>query len=511
MSREAKLATLAEKRAKILAGGGEKRVAKQHESGKLTARERINALLDEGSFIEIDQFVTHRSPDLGELPGEGVVTGYGTIDGRLIYLSSQDFTVSGGSLGEMHADKMAKVMDLALAVGAPFIAINDSGGARIQEGIGSLDGFGQIFKRNTIASGVIPQISVILGPCAGGAVYSPAITDFIFMSKQGNMYITGPAVIKSVTGEEVSMEVLGGPHTHTAISGNAHFAAPTEDEVFNQIRRLLSFLPSNNLEGAPICECNDPAERMEDILLDIVPDDPNRPYDMKDIIVALADNKDFMEVQENFAKNMIIGFIRLNGMTVGVIANQPQVMAGCMDINGSDKAARFVRMCDAFGIPLLTLCDTPGFLPGVAQEHNGIQRHGAKLLYAFSEATVPKMTVITRKGYGGAYIAMCSKSIGCDTAIAWPSAQIAVMGAAGAVNILDHKAIKEAADPAALRTQKIAEYEDKFANPYCAAALGYVDIITEPEKTRYYLIRSLETLLTKKETRPGKKHGNIPL
>ncbi|HHT63761.1 MAG TPA: methylmalonyl-CoA carboxyltransferase [Clostridia bacterium] len=516
MSREEKLAKLSQKRDKVLGGGGPKRIEKQHQAGKLTARERIDKLLDKGSFVELDQFVVHRGVEFGmqdvEAPGEGVVTGYGTIDGRLVYLFSQDFTVLGGSLGEMHAAKICKVMDLALKMGAPFIGINDSGGARIQEGIDALNGYGEIFKRNTLASGVIPQISVIMGPCAGGAVYSPALTDFIFMTdKTSQMFITGPQVIKAVTGEEVSSEDLGGALTHNRVSGNAHFFAVDEEDCFHQIKRLLSYIPSNNLDPVPVVKTNDPAERMDEILKTVVPDDANKAYDMMDVITALADNRDFFEIQPHFAKNIIIGFMRLNGISVGVIANQPKVMAGCLDINCSDKASRFIRFCDAFGIPLLTIVDTPGYLPGVGQEHGGIIRHGAKLLYAYSEATVPKIQLITRKAYGGAYLAMCAKSLGADTSIAWPSAEIAVMGAQGAANIVFRKEIANAENPNEKRQEKIAEYEEKFSNPYCAAARGFADLVIEPEKTRYFLIKSLESLLTKRESRPGKKHGNIPV
>lgn len=515
MSREAKLEKLAAKRQEVLLGGGEKKIEKQHQSGKMTARERIDALLDEGSFVELDQFVTHRGTQFGMdkavAPGEGVVTGYGTVDGRLVYVYSQDFTVLGGSLGEMHAAKICKVMDLAVKVGAPIVGINDSGGARIQEGVDALNGYGEIFKRNTLASGVVPQLSVIMGPCAGGAVYSPALTDFVFMVNKANMFITGPQVIKSVTGEDVSAEELGGAMSHNRVSGNAHFYAADEAECIGQIRRLLSFLPANNLEGAPLFDCADPAERVDEILATVVPDDPNKAYDMHDVITAIADNHDFFEVQPYWAANLITGYIRLNGISVGVIANQPKAMAGCLDINASDKGGRFIRFCDAMGIPLLTFVDTPGYLPGVAQEHGGIIRHGAKLLYAYSEATVPKMTVITRKAYGGAYLAMCAKSLGADVAIAWPTAQIAVMGAQGAANIVFRKDIESAEDPAAKRAEKIAEYEDKFSNPYCAASRGLVDMVIEPDNTRYYLIKSLDSLLSKKESRPGKKHGNLPV
>lgn len=515
MSNEAKLANMAAKRAEILGGGGEKKIEKQHQSGKMTARERIDALLDENSFVELDQFVTHRGTQFGmdrvNAPGEGVVTGYGTIDGRLVYLYAQDFTVLGGSLGEMHAKKICKVMDLAVKVGAPLIGINDSGGARIQEGIDALNGYGEIFRRNTLASGVIPQLSVILGPCAGGAVYSPALTDFIFMADKANMFITGPQVIKAVTGEDVSAEMLGGAMTHNQTSGNAHFYAGSEAECMQQIRTLLSYLPSNNLEGVPVCACADSPARADELLQDIIPDSDNQAYDMKDVITAVADDHCFFEIQPHWAQNIVIGYIRLNGVSVGVIANQPKVMAGCLDINASDKASRFIRFCDAMGIPLLTFVDTPGYLPGVAQEHGGIIRHGAKLLYAYSEASVPKLTVITRKAYGGAYLAMCAKSLGADTAIAWPTAEIAVMGAQGAANIVFRKEIDAAEDPAAMRQQKIAEYEDKFSNPYCAAARGFVDLVIEPETTRYYLIKSLDAMLSKRESRPGKKHGNLPV
>lgn len=516
MSREEKLAKLAKKREKVLLGGGPKRIEKQHKAGKLTARERIEKLLDEGSFVEIDQFVEHRGVEFGmqevEAPGEGVVTGYGTIDGRLVYLFSQDFTVLGGSLGEMHAAKICKAMDLAVKMGAPFIGINDSGGARIQEGIDALNGYGEIFKRNTLASGVVPQLSVIMGPCAGGAVYSPALTDYIFMVDQtSQMFITGPQVIKSVTGEQVTAEALGGAMAHNQVSGNAHFYAVDEEECIAQIKKLLSYLPSNNLDQVPVVATNDAVDRMDEVLKTVVPDDPNKAYDMMDVITAIADDRDFFEVQPYWANNIVIGFLRLNGRAVGVIANQPKVMAGCLDINCSDKASRFIRFCDAFGIPLLTIVDTPGYLPGVAQEHGGIIRHGAKLLYAYSEATVPKLQLITRKAYGGAYLAMCAKSLGADMAIAWPTAQIAVMGAQGAANIVFRKEIEKADNPAEKRKEKIADYEERFSNPYCAAARGFADIVIEPEKTRPYLIKSLEMLLTKRETRPGKKHGNLPV
>ncbi|GAW94257.1 acyl-CoA carboxylase subunit beta [Calderihabitans maritimus] len=516
MAMEDMIKLLAEKKAKILQGGGEKRVKKQHEAGKLTARERIKLLLDEGSFVEIDQFVTHRCTEFGmdqvEAPGEGVVTGYGTIDGRLVYVYAQDFTVIGGTLGEMHAAKICKVLDMAMKMGAPVIGMNDSGGARIQEGVDALNGYGEIFKRNTLASGVIPQISVIMGPCAGGAVYSPALTDYIFMVEgTSQMFITGPQVIKAVTGEEISVEELGGARTHNQISGVAHFQAQSEEECVMMIKRLLSFIPSNNLEDPPVVECTDPVDRCDEGLREVVPDDPNKPYDVRDVIVPIIDNGDFFEIHQGWAQNIIIGFGRLNGRTVGIIANQPKVLAGCLDINASDKASRFVRFCDAFNIPLLTLVDTPGYLPGTEQEYGGIIRHGAKLLYAYSEATVPKLTLVLRKAYGGAYLAMCAKALGADQAFAWPSAEIAVMGPEGAANIIFRKEIQAADNPPEVRQQKIQEYREKFANPYVAASRGFIDIVLDPKETRPYLIKALETLLTKRENRPGKKHGNIPV
>ncbi len=510
-----KLAQLIKKREEVILGGGQDKIDKHHAKGKYTARERINKILDEGSFVELDQFVVHRGTAFGfdkvKAPGEGVVTGYGTVDGRLVYVFSQDFTVQGGSLGEMHAAKICKVMELAVKNGAPCIGINDSGGARIQEAVDALNGYGRIFKLNTLASGVVPQLSIIMGPCAGGAVYSPALTDFIFMVDKCQMFITGPAVIQSVTGEVVTAEALGGARTHNTKSGNAHFYAATEDECIEQVKTLLSFLPSNNMEGAPVFACDDPVERCEESLLSIIPDNPNKPYNMKDVITAIADNGYLFEVHENFAKNIVTGFIRLNGRSVGVIANQPCVGAGCLDIDCSDKASRFIRLCDAFNIPILTCVDTPGYLPGVAQEHGGIIRHGAKLLYAYSEATVPLLVLITRKAYGGAYLAMCGKSLGADVAIAWPTAQIAVMGASGAANIVFAKDIKNSSNPEKTRAEKIAEYEEEFANPYKAAARGFVDLVVEPDKTRYYLCKSLDSLLGKKESRPARKHGNIPL
>lgn len=511
-----KLTDLQRRRAEIEAGGGEAKIKKQHESKKKTARERILALLDAGSFVEVDAFVEHRSTAFGmdkvKAPGEGVVTGYGTVDGRLVFVYAQDFTVIGGSLGEMHAKKICKVMDMAVKMGAPIIGMNDSGGARIQEGIAALSGFGEIFYRNTIASGVIPQISVIMGPCAGGAVYSPAITDFIFMVENtSQMFITGPAVIKSVTGEDVTAEELGGALTHSQKSGVAHFSAKTEDECIAQIRKLIAYLPSNNLEDAPFDMPTDPINRLSDKLTTIVPNEANKAYDMKEVIAEIVDTDSFMEVQAEFAKNIIVGFAKMNGATVGIVANQPKVMAGSLDTDSSDKAARFIRFCDSFNIPIVTLTDVPGYMPGVEQEHDGIIRHGAKLLYAYSEATVPKINVIVRKAYGGAYIAMSSKHLGADAVFAWPTAEIAVMGPEGAANIIFKKDIAQSADPITTRAEKIAEYRDKLANPYEAAKLGFVDDVIEPDSTRPRIIAALEMLASKRETRPTKKHGNIPV
>ena len=507
---------LLELKARLRQGGGEKAVEKQHAAGKQTARERLEKLFDPQSFVETGLFVKHRCQNFGmekkETPGEGVVTGYGTIDGRLVYAAAQDFTVMGGSLGEMHAAKIAAAQEAALKVGAPMICINDSGGARIQEGVDALAGYGRIFYNNTMASGVIPQISVIMGPCAGGAVYSPALTDFIFMVKgTGQMYITGPQVIKSVTGEAVTAEELGGAMAHNSASGCAHFAADSEDDCIAQIRRLLSFLPQNNMDPAPVYPCGDDLNREDEALNDLVPESPNKSYDMMDVIRSIADNGDVFEYQQYYARNIITAFIRLGGKSVGVIASQPKFMAGCLDINASDKASRFIRTCDAFNIPLLTLEDVPGFLPGTQQERGGIIRHGAKMLYAYSEATVPKVTVITRKAYGGAYIGMCSKHLGADMVFAWPDAEIAVMGADGAANIIFSKDIKAAADPAAERAAKIAQYQDAMMNPYVAAARGYVDDIILPSETRKYLISAFDALAGKHADRPRKKHGNIPL
>ena len=511
-----KLTELQYRRSQIEKGGGEAKIKKQHEANKLTARERICKLLDEGSFVEIDAFVTHRCADFGmdcvEAPGEGVVTGYGTVDGRLTYVYAQDFTVIGGSLGEMHAKKICKVMDMAAKMGAPIIGMNDSGGARIQEGIDALSGFGEIFFRNTRNSGVIPQISVIMGPCAGGAVYSPAITDFIFMvEKTSQMFITGPQVIKSVTGEDVTADDLGGSKVHAEKSGVAHFTAASDEECIAQIRKLLSFLPSNNLEGTPVSEVTDEINRVSEALTTIVPDEPTKAYDVKNVITQIADNGDFLEVQKDFAQNIVVGFVKMNGISVGIVANQPKVMAGSLDIDSSDKAARFIRFCDSFNIPLVTLTDVPGYFPGVDQEQGGIIRHGAKLLYAYSEATVPKINVILRKAYGGAYIAMSSKHVGADMVMAWPTAEIAVMGPEGAANIIFKKDIANSADPINTRAEKIQEYRNRFASPYVAAARGYVDDVIEPDSTRPRIIAALEMLMSKRDSLPAKKHGNLPV
>lgn len=504
------------RRQNIEQGGGEEKIKKQHDAGKMTARERISELLDEGSFVEIDSFIKHRSTEFGmdktEAPGEGVVTGYGTIEGRLIYVYAQDFTVIGGSLGEMQAMKICKIMDMAVKMGAPLIGINDSGGARIQEGIDSLKGFGEIFYRNTLASGVIPQISVIMGPCAGGAVYSPAITDFIFMVDQtSQMFITGPQVIKAVTGEDVTFDALGGSEAHNSVSGVAHFRYPSEKECIQGIKKLISFLPENNLTDSPMYECDDDLNKVNEELNSIIPEGANKPYDIKDIIKRIVDSGDFFEIHEYYAQNIVVGFGRMNGSTVGIIANQPKVLAGVLDVNSSDKAARFIRFCDAFNIPIITITDVPGYLPGVGQEHSGVIRHGAKLLFAYSEATVPKINVIVRKAYGGAYIAMSSKHLGADMVFAWPTAEIAVMGPEGAANIIFRKEISQAVDPNEVRNQKIEEYRDKFSNPYIAAARGYVDDVIEPATTRPRIISALEMLASKRENRPTKKHGNIPL
>lgn len=511
-----KIDRLLEESSKIMEGGGQARIEKQHNSGKLTARERIDLLLDEDSFIEIGKFVKHRSTNFSmdkvQAPSDGVVTGYGTVDGRLVYVYAQDFTVQGGSLGEMHANKIARIQEMALKMGAPIVGINDSGGARIQEGVDSLSGYGKIFYRNTAASGVIPQISVIMGPCAGGAVYSPALTDFTFMvDKTSMMFITGPQVIKSVTGEEVSQEELGGASTHNTVSGVAHFIDNTEEECIDRIKELLSYLPSNNLDMVPVYESDDNINRIEESLNEIIPENPSKPYDIKDVIATIADEGKFFEIQEAYAKNIVIGYIRLAGKTIGVVANQPKVLAGVLDINASDKAGRFIRTCDAFNIPLLSLVDVPGFLPGTDQEYGGIIRHGAKMLYAFCEATVPKVTVILRKAYGGAYIAMCSKELGADQVFAWPDAEIAVMGPEGAANIIFKNDIKNAENPVEIRSQKIDEYRDAVANPYIAANRGYVDDVIIPSTSRPRLISAYDMLESKREKNPSKKHGNVPL
>jgi methylmalonyl-CoA decarboxylase subunit alpha len=516
---EKKIKELFELRQKAKLGGGEKRIAAQHKKGKLTARERLALLLDEGSFEEFDMFVCHRCIDFGlekeSYLSDGVVTGYGTIDGRLVYVFSQDFTVFGGSLSEMYAAKICKIMDMAMKNGAPVIGINDSGGARIQEGVKSLGGYAEIFQRNILASGVVPQISAIFGPCAGGAVYSPALTDFNIMTKDTSyMFVTGPKVVKSVTGEDVTVEQLGGASVHASKSGVAHFAAENEEEGIMLIRKLLSYLPSNNLEEPPIYACDDPINRLEDFLNDFIPENPNKPYDMKDVIQAIADNHEMLEVQRDYAANIITAFARFNGMSVGIVANQPKYLAGVLDINSSRKAARFVRFCDAFNIPILTLVDVPGFLPGTTQEYGGIIIHGAKLLYAYGEATVPKVTVILRKAYGGAYDVMSSKHLRGDINYAWPNAEIAVMGAKGAIEVLlssEIGKIEDEAKRAEFIASKEEEYREKFANPYVAAQHGYIDDVIEPRNTRFRVIRALQSLSTKKVVNPPKKHSNIPL
>ena len=514
-----KVAQLIELREEARLGGGQKRIDAQHAKGKYTARERIQMLLDEGSFEEFDMFVTHRCYDFGmeksHTYGDGVVTGYGTIDGRLVYIFAQDFTVSGGSLSKTMSEKICKVMDMAMRAGAPCIGLNDSGGARIQEWVNALAGYAEIFQRNVMASGVIPQISVILGPCAGGAVYSPALTDFTIMKRDTSyMFLTGPAVVKTVTGEDVTQEQLGGASVHTSKSGVADFAASTEEEAMELIRKLISYIPQNNMEDAPLAPCTDSISRLEDSLNEIIPDSPNKPYDMYEVIRAIVDNGDFLEVHESFAKNVITCFARFNGQSVGIIANQPKYMAGVLDINASRKAARFVRFCDAFNIPLVTLVDVPGFLPGTGQEYGGVITHGAKLLFAYCEATVPKVTVTLRKSYGGAYIVMSSKHIRGDINYAWPSAEIAVMGASGAVEVLFAREIAKIEDPAqkaAFIAEKEEEYRQKFSNPYNAAKYGYIDDVIEPRNTRFRIIRALQSLATKRLTNPAKKHSNIPL
>jgi propionyl-CoA carboxylase beta chain len=516
MTMRERVALLERRAAEAELGGGAERLEAQHRKGKLSARERLDLLLDEGSFVELDRFVVHRSHDFGleeqRIYGDGVVTGHGRIDGRLVYVFSQDFTVFGGSLSEAFAEKICKVMDLAVRNGAPVIGLNDSGGARIQEGVVSLGGYAEIFLRNTLASGVVPQISAILGPCAGGAVYSPAITDFTFMVRKSSyMFVTGPNVVKTVTHEDVTMEELGGADTHHETSGVAHFACDSEPACLQSIRELLQFLPSNNVDEAPRGKDADPHDRRDEALLDVVPDNPNKPYDMHDVIRRVVDDGTFFEVQRGFAANILCGFAHLGGFSVGIVANQPAVLAGVLDINASTKAARFIRFCDAFNVPIVTLEDVPGFLPGVAQEHSGIIRHGAKLLYAYCEATVPKLTVITRKAYGGAYDVMSSKHIRGDFNVAWPTAEIAVMGPKGAVEILFRKEIAESDDPQAATDAKIDDYREKFAHPYIAAGRGYLDDIIDPRDTRPRLIEALETLRTKRDRNPPRKHGNIPL
>jgi methylmalonyl-CoA decarboxylase subunit alpha len=511
-----KLELLRAKKEKLSLGGGQKRIDKQHSQGKLTARERMVQLFDEQTFVELDAFVKLRSTAFGldklDLEGESVVTGYGRVDGRLVYAFSQDFTVTGGALGEMHASKVVKAMDAAAKVGAPLVGLNDSGGARIQEAVDALSGYGDIFFRNSIFSGVIPQISAIMGPCAGGAVYSPALTDFILMVDQkSQMFITGPQVIKTVTGEQVSAEDLGGAMTNNKVSGNAHFIAESDQDCIDDVRRLIGFLPSNNLETAPAVECTDDVNRQIPELDTLVPDGANKAYDIHDVILPIVDNGEFMEYQPYFATNLITGYARINGQSVGVVANQPKVMAGCLDINAADKAARFIRTCDAFNIPLLTIVDVPGYLPGTNQEYGGIIRHGAKILYAYSEATVPKVTLITRKAYGGAYVAMCSKSLGADTVLAWPTAEIAVMGSEGAVNIIFKKTIDEAEDKDATKKKIVDEYAAEFATPYKAAERGFVDDVIEPRTSRQRIVDAFNMLEGKREKRPAKKHGNLPL
>jgi propionyl-CoA carboxylase beta chain len=511
-----RIARLERMRAEALEGGGPVRVERQHAWGKLTARERIDLLLDPGSFVELDAFVTHRATEFGldrqHFLGDGVVTGHGTVDGRLVFVFSQDFTVFGGSLSEAYAEKICKIMDLALKVGAPVIGLNDSGGARIQEGVASLGGYAEIFLRNVLASGVVPQISVILGPCAGGAVYSPAMTDFTVMVEGTSyMFVTGPNVVRAVTHEEIDSESLGGAGVHTGRSGVAHLAARDEAEAMDAVRRLLAHLPQNNLGDPPIVTTRDPRDRMDPELDDVVPDEPSRPYDMHDVIRRVVDDGAFLEIQPAWAANILVGFARLGGRAAGIVAQQPAVLAGALDIDASVKAARFVRTCDAFNVPLVTFVDVPGFLPGVGQEHGGIIRHGAKLLFAYCEATVPKVTVITRKAYGGAYDVMSSKHIRGDLNFAWPSAEIAVMGAEGAVNIIFKDAIAGSDEPDAERARLVAEYEAEFSNPYIAAARGYIDEVILPRETRPRLIRALEILADKQDTNPRKKHGNIPL
>ena len=516
MNSEDKFKFLKQKKEEAKLGGGQKRIEEQHQKGKLTARERLEILLDENSFEEFDTFVTHRSTEFGldklKYPGDGVVTGHGKVNGRQVFVFSQDFTVFGGSLSDAHAEKICKIMDMAMKVGAPIVGLNDSGGARIQEGVVSLGGYADIFLRNTLASGVVPQISVILGPCAGGAVYSPAITDFIVMVKNTSyMFVTGPSVVKTVTHEEVSFEELGGATTHSTKSGVAHFACENEAEALKTVRTLLSFIPQNNLDDPPLLKATDSVERRDEELNSIVPENPNKPYDIKEVIRRVVDHNDFFEVHQNYAQNIVVGFARLNGKPVGIVANQPAVLAGVLDIDSSLKGARFIRFCDCFNIPLITFEDVPGFLPGTVQEHGGIIKHGSKLLYAYCEATVPKITVITRKAYGGAYHVMSSKHIRGDINYAWPTAEIAVMGPKGAAEIIFKKEIEQALDREKALEEKEKEYREKFANPYIAAERGYIDDVIEPKETRPRLIKALEMLATKRDSNPPKKHGNIPL
>ncbi|MCP4142152.1 MAG: acyl-CoA carboxylase subunit beta [Chloroflexi bacterium] len=516
MTDNPKIQELRELKRQSRLGGGEARVDVQHKKGRLTARERLDLLLDKGSFRELDPFVVHRTTDFGldknKFMSDSVVTGWGTIDGRLIYVFSQDFTVLGGSLGEVHAEKIVKLMDMAIKNGAPVIGLNDSGGARIQEGVVSLGGYSDIFLRNTLASGVVPQISAIMGPCAGGAVYSPALTDFIFMVRDSSyMFVTGPDVVKAVTNEIVSFEDLGGASIHSEESGVCHVAAESEADTLFLIRKLLGYLPQNNMEDSPIVDTGDDPLRRDEALDTIIPDDPSKPYDVKDIIQSVMDNGEFFEIHANYAMNIVVGFSRLGGHAVGIIANQPAVLAGVLDIEASEKAARFIRFCDSFNIPIITFEDVPGFLPGTVQEHGGIIRSGAKLLFAYCEATVPKLTVVTRKAYGGAYCVMSSKHIRGDLNLAWPSAEIAVMGPDGAVNIIFRKELAAADDPVAKKAELVEEYRTKFANPYVAAGRGYIDDVIEPRDTRPRLINALEMLQNKRDTNPPKKHGNIPL
>jgi propionyl-CoA carboxylase beta chain len=516
MTNHQRTSDLRERKSKSHLGGGKDRIEAQHKKGRLTARERLDLLLDKGSFREVDTFIIHRTDDFGldqqVFPGDSVVTGWGTIDGRLVYVFSQDFTVLGGSLGEVHAEKICKIMDMAMKNGAPVIGLNDSGGARIQEGVVSLAGYADIFLRNTMASGVIPQISAIMGPCAGGAVYSPALTDYIFMVRNSSyMFVTGPDVVKTVTHEEVTFENLGGASVHSEKSGVCHVAADSEGDTLFLIRKLMGFLPQNNMEDPPFADLGDDPLRMDESLDTLIPNDPGKPYNMKDVIGKIVDGGLFYEIHENFAQNIVVGFARLGGHSIGIVANQPAVLAGVLDIDASEKGARFVRFCDSFNIPILTLEDVPGFLPGTVQEHGGIIRAGAKLLYAYCEATVPKLTVITRKAYGGAYDVMSSKHIRGDYNVAWPTAEIAVMGPDGAVNIVFRKELDKAEDPVKRKAELVAEYREKFANPYIAAERGYLDDVIEPKETRPRLINALEMLSNKRDANPAKKHGNIPL